>query len=137
MKAVATKAVFFTAFASFISAVVPYAATRQSPATTVFEGKATVPLAKGKTRNFHVRIRRWELDADDSAGRTIPITAFSVMTLCSGRIETTIDGNTSVREPEDFWAVKAGSIMKVRVLGESAILQGVIVTPLVNAVKSR
>ncbi len=116
-------------FALFMLVAVPYAETGQSPGSTVFEGKATVPLGKGKIRRFQVHIRRWELDGDEGAGRTIPITAFSVMTLCSGRIETTIDGKTAVREPEDFWAVKAGSVVKVRVLGESAILQGVIVTP--------
>ncbi len=122
------KIFLFISFALFTLASVPDATNGQSSASAVFDGK-TVPVAKGKTRPFHVRVRRWELDADEGAGRTIPIAAFSVMTLCSGRIETTINGKTAVREPEDFWALKAGSVMKVRVLGESAILQGVIVTP--------
>jgi len=119
----------FTLFALFMWVAVPHVGKGQSSASAVFAGKANVTVAKGKTRNFHVRIRRWELDADEGAARTIRITAFSVMTVCSGRIETTIDGKTTVRETEDFWAVKPGSVLKVHVLGESAVLQEVLVGP--------
>ena len=123
------RVVCFTVFALFALAELPRTASAQSPTGTLFDGKVSVPIATGKTRHFHVRISRWELDADDGDGRPIPFAAFSVVTLASGRIETTIAGKTEIRKPDEFWTVKAGSIMKVRVLGESAVLQAVVVSP--------
>jgi hypothetical protein len=122
------RVICLTVFALLALAELPRSARAQSPTATLFDGKVSVPIAAGKTRHFHVQIRRWQLDADDGEGRPIPFAAFSVVTLSSGRIETTIDGKTEIRTPDEFWTVKAGSVMKVRVLGESAVLQTVIVT---------
>jgi hypothetical protein len=95
----------------------------------LFEGTATVHDAKGKTQRFQIGIRRLYLDAEEDGPQVISISTLSIMTICSGRIETIIDGKAVVRSPEDYWTVKADSSMKVKVLGESAILQTIAVTP--------
>jgi hypothetical protein len=95
----------------------------------LFSGKATVRSSKGKTQPLRVNIRRLSLDAQDNEGQSIPVTTFSIMTVYSGRIETTIDGKRAVRSAGDYWTVKAGSIMKAKVLGENAVLQTIAVTP--------
>jgi quercetin dioxygenase-like cupin family protein len=94
----------------------------------LFSGKATVRNSKGKTQTLRVDIRRLGLDADNE-GQSISAATFSVMTVYSGRIETTIDGRTAVRSAGDYWTVKAGSVMRAKVLGESAVLQTIAVNP--------
>ncbi len=105
------------------------AASGQSSSSLLFRGNMSARTAKRTARHFRISIRRWEIDAEEGGSQTIPLPAFSVVTLCSGRIETTINGQTVVRTPEEFWTVKPGVAMKVRVLSESAILQAVIVSP--------
>jgi quercetin dioxygenase-like cupin family protein len=97
--------------------------------TQLFAGTVSVRKVDSRARRLHVSVRRWELDAEENDARTIPILAFSVMTVSSGRVETTIDGKATVRSPGDFWVAKAGSQMKVRVLSESAILDATMVSP--------
>jgi quercetin dioxygenase-like cupin family protein len=71
-----------------------------------------------------MRISRMRLEGDEENGwQNIPVAAFSIMTVYSGRVETMVDGQAIVREAGDYWSVKAGSVLKEKVLGESAILQ--------------
>jgi hypothetical protein len=51
---------------------------------------------------------------------------FYVARLVSGNISTTIDGQTSKRLPGDYWAVKAGATMQVKVLGAVAVLETIV-----------
>jgi hypothetical protein len=101
----------------------------QSSSVELFTGSVSVRKPNRKAERLHISVRSWELDAEENDVRTIRIVAFSVMTVRSGRVETTIDGKITLRVPDEFWAVKGGSRMKVRVLGESAILEATVVSP--------
>jgi len=68
-------------------------------------------------------VTRLTLDGDEDTWQSIPVADFSIMTVYSGRIETMIDGQTTVRSAGDYWSVKAGSVLKERVLRESAVLR--------------
>jgi hypothetical protein len=101
----------------------------QYSSVQLFTSIVSVRKANGKARHLHVSVQRWELDAEENDIRTIPIVAFSVMSVRSGRVETTIDGKTTLRVPDEFWVAKGGSKIKVRVLGENAILEATVVSP--------
>jgi hypothetical protein len=118
-----TSAILMTLFA------LPGQANQPFFSRTLFDGTATVHSAKGRGKQLHVSIRRFELDADEDGAQKMSVPNFSVMTLCGGRVATTISGYTTIRETGDFWTVRPGSVIEVRVLGESAILQALIVSP--------
>lgn len=89
----------------------------------VFSGSVVEPDAKGTHRHLHITIRDWRLDSDEGGPQTVALPVFSVMTLRSGRIQTTIGPQTDVRQADDIWSGKAGTVMKVTVLSQSAILR--------------
>jgi hypothetical protein len=88
-----------------------------------FQSKAAVPTSKGSERIAQIMIQRWTLDDVGEGSQTIPISAFSVMSLRSGRVETTINGKTEERSPDDFWVARPGDRVQVRVIGENAVLE--------------
>ena len=48
--------------------------------------------------------------------------------LLSGQILATVDGQTTQHLPGDYWTVKAGATMRVRVVGEVAVLETTVVS---------
>jgi len=46
--------------------------------------------------------------------------------LLSGIISTTIDGQTTAHLPGDYWTVKPGAIMQVKVIGEVAVMETIV-----------
>jgi len=93
----------------------------------LFSGKIAANNPKRMAHPLQMTIRRLGLDAQAEA-QNIPFKAFSVVTVYSGRVESTIDGVKTIRSPGDYWTVKAGAAMKARVLGESAVLEILNVT---------
>ena len=64
----------------------------------------------------------------DCLERQIPLQGFFVAHLLSGQIFATIDGQTSQHLPGDYWTVRAGAAMKVKVVGEVAVLETTVVS---------
>lgn len=95
----------------------------------LFTGTGPTRAAKGKSQGFRMTIRKWDLDAVVEEGQSMSFPTFTVINVCSGRVETTIAGKTAVRNPDDYWDLKAGSTMRVRVLSESAVLQTLTIAP--------
>jgi hypothetical protein len=113
----------------FAATILSSAAATFHPSRPLFSGTLNARATKGKTYPFRVTIRKWDLDGSEDEVQVMSIRTFTVMSDCSGRIETTIDGKKEIRAPEEYWTVKAGSSVAVRVLSESAVLQTLAVTP--------
>jgi quercetin dioxygenase-like cupin family protein len=67
-------------------------------------------------------------DSQNGAIHEIPLHGVYVAHLVSGSIATTVDGQTTEREPGAFWTVKLGNTMQVKVLGEFAIVETIVTT---------
>jgi hypothetical protein len=79
--------------------------------------------AKGSNKPARITISRLRLESNEDTWQSFAVANFSIMAVYSGRIETLIDGKTEIRDPGDYWSVKAGSVLRERALRESAILQ--------------
>jgi uncharacterized cupin superfamily protein len=102
----------------------PGAIAQALPPTPVFEGNTTIPAKNGATQAVHVSVQAWAIAGQE---QEIPLREFYVAHLLSGAISTTIDGETTQRLPGDYWTVKAGTAMRVKVVGEVAVLETTVV----------
>jgi uncharacterized cupin superfamily protein len=93
--------------------------------TPVFEGNTMTRAKNGETQPVHVSVQSWAIAGQE---HEIPLRGFYVAHLLSGQISTTIDGQTAGRLPGDYWTVKAGAAMQVKVIGEVAVLETTVVT---------
>ena len=91
--------------------------------TLVFEGNMTTLAKNGATQAVHIVVQSWGI----GAAQEIPLRGFYVAHLLSGQIVTTIDGQTTAHLPGDYWTVKAGATMQVKVVGEVAVLETIVV----------
>jgi hypothetical protein len=120
MKRVAVSA----ALVSIAIALVGTVAQTLSP-TPVFEGNITTLAKNGAVHAVHVSVQLW----GNSGGMPdeIPLRGFYVAHLLSGQLSATVDGQTMGHLPGDYWTVKTGGTMKVKVLGEVAVLETIVV----------
>jgi quercetin dioxygenase-like cupin family protein len=88
--------------------------------TSVFEGNATTPAKDGAAQAVHVSVQSWGIAGQE---HEIPLRGFYVAHLLSGQISTTIDGQTTDHLPGDYWTVKSGAAMRVKVVGDVAVLE--------------
>lgn len=95
-----------------------------SPAP-VYEGKATVTAKNGATEAVHISVQSWGIAGQE---QEISLQGFYVAHLLSGQILATIDGHTAPHLPGDYWTVKAGAAMRVKVVGEVAVLETTVVS---------
>jgi hypothetical protein len=100
----------------------PPARAQQAPpptpsATTVLDTDVAVPSPA------HVTVQSWALPEADHAPQAFPKRGYFIAHLLSGRIETTLDGQTAARTPDEYWSVGNDQPMTVRVLGQSALLE--------------
>jgi uncharacterized cupin superfamily protein len=95
-----------------------------SPAA-VFEGSASTPAKNGTARPVHISVQSWGISGQE---QEIPLREFYVAHLLSGAISATIDGQTTEHLPGDYWIVKAGAAMRVKVIGEVAVLETTVVS---------
>jgi hypothetical protein len=117
------------AIAAVISIATPLAAAiaeALSPAT-VFEGNTTTQGKDGAAQAVHVSVQSWAIAGQDRAIHEIPLRGFYVAHMISGHISATIDGQTTEHLPGDYWTVKLGGAMQVKVLGEVAVLETTVV----------
>jgi quercetin dioxygenase-like cupin family protein len=99
--------------------------------TTEFEGRTTTPAKDGATQPVRVVVQSWEIaggEGPNGAAHEIPLQGFYLAHLLSGHISATIDGQTAERATGDYWTVKAGATMQVKVRGEFAVLETVVVS---------
>ncbi len=113
--------------AALVAIAVPLAgAMAQALApTSVFEGNTTTPAKDGATQAVHVSVQSWGISGQE---REIPLRAFYIAHLLSGQLSATINGQTTEHLPGDYWTVKAGAAMQVKVIGEVAVLETTVVT---------
>jgi len=93
--------------------------------TPVYEGNTTIPAKNGATQAVHVSVQSWGIAGQE---QEIPLHGFYVAHLLSGQILATVDGQTTQHLPGDYWTVKAGATMRVRVVGEVAVLETTVVS---------
>jgi hypothetical protein len=91
--------------------------------TLVFEGNTTTPAKNGAAQAVHIVVQSWGVGGTQD----IPLRGFYVAHLLSGQISATIDGQTTAHLPGDYWTVKAGAAMRVKVVGEAAVLETIVV----------
>lgn len=103
------------------------AVNAQAPSPSpLFEGNTVTPAPTGASQPVHISIQSWEIASQAGATHEIPLRGFYVAHLLSGHITTTIDGQTLERDAGSFWTVKAGATMRVKVLGEFAVLETIV-----------
>jgi quercetin dioxygenase-like cupin family protein len=90
----------------------------------LFEGNAKVTAKDGATQAAHVSVQSWRIAGQEEE---LPLRGFYVAHLLSGQITTTIDGQTIEHLPGDYWTVNAGASMRVKVVGEVAVLETIVV----------
>jgi hypothetical protein len=96
-----------------------------------FEARTTTPMKGGAAQPAHLTVQSWGLVGQRGRNGTaheIPLRGFYVAHLLSGAVLTAVDGQTAKRLPGDYWTVKAGSAMQVKVLGEYAMLETIVVS---------
>jgi quercetin dioxygenase-like cupin family protein len=98
-----------------------------SPAP-VFEGSTTVYAKNGVTQAIHIKVESWGIAGQGQETRKLPLPGFYIAHLLSGDISTIIDGQLTTYAPGDYWTVRSGAIMQVKVLGEFAVLETIVVT---------
>jgi hypothetical protein len=88
-----------------------------------------MPAKDGSTQPVHVTVQSWGIAGQRSQNGTaqeIPLRGFYVAHLLSGHISAMINGRTTEHLPGDYWTIKAGSTMQVKVLGEFAMLETIV-----------
>ncbi len=123
------RAAAITALVAITIALAKAAPLIHSPATE-FEGDTALPARSGTARSVHISVESWGIAGERGGKGTpqeIPLRGFYVAHLLSGDISTTIDGQTAQHLPGDYWAVRAGAAMQVKVLGEFAVLETTVV----------
>jgi hypothetical protein len=103
----------------------PEAMAQTLSPTPVFDGNTTIPAKNGATQAVHINVQSWAIAGQE---QEIPLQGFYLAHLLSGRISATIDGQTTQHLPGDYWTVKAGSAMRVEVVGEVAVLETTVVS---------
>jgi hypothetical protein len=93
--------------------------------TPVFEGATTTFAKDGPTQAVHISVQAWAIAGQE---KEIPLRDFYVAHLISGQLSATIGGQTTAHLPGDYWAVKAGAGMRVKAVGEVAVLETTVVT---------
>jgi uncharacterized cupin superfamily protein len=95
-----------------------------SPAP-VYKGDTTIQAKNGASEAVHVSVQSWAISGQE---QEISLQGFYVAHLLSGQILATIDGQTAQHLPGDYWAVNAGAAMRVKVVGEVAVLETTVVS---------
>jgi hypothetical protein len=95
--------------------------------TPIFEGSTTTLAKNGTTQAVHVSVQSWAITGENRGDpKEIPLRGFYTAHLLSGIISTTIDGQTTAHLPGDYWTVKPGAIMQVKVIGEVAVMETIV-----------
>ena len=92
--------------------------------TPVFEGTTTMLGKNGATQAVQIAVQSWAITGQE---REIPLRGFYVAHLITGQISATVDGKTTAHLPGDYWTVKAGATMQVKVVGEVAVLETTVI----------
>ena len=95
--------------------------------TTMFEGVVPAAANNRTAQPGQVSVQSWELGGPKGVAHEIPLHGFYVAHLLSGSISTTIDGETAKPAPGAYWTIKTGATMQVKVLGEFAVLETIVV----------
>jgi hypothetical protein len=120
-----TKCIAVTAAFVAIAGPLPTAMAQTLSPTPVYEAKTTIPAKNGASEAVHISVLSWAIAGQE---REIPVQGFYVAHLLSGQILATIDGQTTQRLPGDYWTVRAGAAMRVKVVGEVAVLETTVVS---------
>ena len=113
-----------TAFIA-IAGPLPGAMAQALSPTPVYEANTTIPAKNGATQAVYVSVQAWAIAGQE---QEMPLHGFYVAHLLSGQILATIDERTTQHLPGDYWTVKAGASMKVKVVGEVAVLETTVVS---------
>jgi hypothetical protein len=130
--------------AALMAVLLQGAAAQDLSSKQIFEGAVTArpnaPAAAsaemarpnaGASAEIHLSIKSWGIKGDRRGGgvlQEIPLHGFYLAHLLSGEITATIGGETTRHSPGDYWAVKPGATMQVKVLGDYAMLETTLIS---------
>jgi uncharacterized cupin superfamily protein len=117
-------AVLTTAIIAIVAPSAGAIAQALAPAP-MYEGNTTIPAKNGATQAVHINVQSWGISGQE---QEIPLKGFYVAHLLSGQILAAVDGQTTQHLPGDYWTVKAGAAMRVKVVGEVAVLETTVVS---------
>jgi hypothetical protein len=89
---------------------------------------ATIVGTNNTTQPARVSVQTWRIPRQGGAMTELPLHDFYVAHLLSGALTATVDGVTTQYLPGEFWAVKAGSNVQVKSLGDLAVLETIAIT---------
>jgi hypothetical protein len=95
--------------------------------SSLLETNTTTPSKTGTAKAFHVTVQSWGIVGRDHPTHEIPLRGFYVAHLLSGHISATTSGQTTEPLPGSYWTVKDGATMLIKVLGEVAVLETIVV----------
>src|SRR5262245_38475060 len=112
-----------------ISIAIPLAGAVAEPLSPapVFEGSTTTPAKTGAVQPVQVSVQLWKIAGRNGATQEMPLRGFYIAHLLAGQVSSTIDQRSTQRAPGDYWTVKVGSAMQIKVLGEFAVLETIVV----------
>jgi uncharacterized cupin superfamily protein len=108
-----------------IAGSLPGALAQALSPTPVYEGDTTIQAKNGAAQAVHINVQSWQISGQE---QEIPLRGFYVAHLLSGQILATNDGQTTQHLPGDYWTVKAGAATRVKVVGEVAVLETIVVS---------
>jgi uncharacterized cupin superfamily protein len=120
-----TKCIVVTTAIVAIAGPSPGAIAQALSPTPVYEANTTIRAKNGAIETVHTSVQSWAIAGQE---QQIPLQGFYVAHLLSGQILATIDGQTTQHLPGDYWTVRAGAAATVKVVGEVAVLETIVVS---------
>lgn len=91
--------------------------------TTMFDGDTTLGTS-GAARAAHIIVQSWTVTDQE---QEMPLRGFFLAHVMSGQIAATVDGLAAEHLPGDYWTVKPGATMRIRAIGEVAVVETTVV----------
>jgi hypothetical protein len=114
------------ALAALISTIPFMAAAGSLSSSTTFEGNVSTPAKDGTAQTVHITIQTWSIGG--RGYEQLPLRGFYVAHLLSGPMAVTMGEQAAEHLPGDYWAVEPGGTMQVKVHGDVAVLETIVLT---------
>ena len=110
-------------FVTYATGVMADQVAHTIASTDLFDGEVDITVTGGTPKVAKVAVQTWGLDNRGGALHSLPIRGFYVAHLVSGAVSVINDGQQAKHLPGDYWTVKPGAAMQIKVLGDTAVVE--------------
>jgi hypothetical protein len=96
--------------------------------TAGFRGQLPLETKAGKQLTLQTAVHSWSIDGS-FGWRTVRTSDFTVFHLRAGKLQVLVNGVEELKRADAFWTSPAGATLKLRVKGETAVLDTLTVAP--------